>query len=226
MWRPGFPCFQRPVCSVGPAKWRRAGIGLAGLCLLQLAGCASPPPQHPGNLCDIFREKRGWYFSAMKEEAHWHVPSAVPMAMMYQESGYHSSLHTKRTYILWIIPWGYQTTAYGYPQAKDEVWDEFNQATGRDGSRENFGDSLDFMDWYIAGNQKNLGIPVTNAAQQYLAYHEGRGGYSRRSYSSKGWLVQVAGKVGARARAYQRQYDSCKESLKPGFWERFWNAIF
>lgn len=209
---------------------RRARLTLAavlgGMALSALSACATPPPAHPNNICDIFREKRGWYHAAMREQAKWNVPSAVPMSMMYQESSYRSNVHTKRTYILWVIPWGYVTSAYGYPQAKDEVWDEYQKSTGTSASRENFGDSVDFMNWYITGSRKTLGIPVTNATQQYLAYHEGRGGYSRRSYASKAWLVRTANKVGTRATQYQAQYNGCKDSLKGGFWERFWNWMF
>ncbi|MDF7673174.1 hypothetical protein PT277_09560 [Acetobacteraceae bacterium ESL0709] len=191
-----------------------------------LVACAASPPAHPGNLCDIYREKRGWYHAAMRQQKKWSVPASVPMSMMYQESSFRSNVHTKRTYILWIIPWGYQTTAFGYAQAKDEVWSDYEKNTGRSADRTDFADALDFMNWYITTTKKKNGVPVTNATNQYLAYHEGWGGYQKHTYASKGWLVQTAHKVGRRAATYQKQYLSCKESLKGGFWENLFGWLF
>lgn len=196
-------------------------LGLAGGCLvpLSLAACTPAPPAHPDDICSVFHEKRGWYHAALRQEKKWNVPFSVPMAIMYQESGYHSNLHTKRTYILWFIPWGYVTTAYGYPQAKTDIWQDYQKATDTSASRENFADSLDFINWYVTNTRKQNRVPVTDGMRQYLAYHEGWGGYRKRSYASKGWLMTVARKVGARANVYAAQYASCENDLKDkGFW--------
>ncbi|QHI96151.1 hypothetical protein GT348_07830 [Aristophania vespae] len=221
--------FYRLFCHLKKLAADRVLLGqVGGLLLLlgSLTACATSPPAHPGNLCDIYREKRGWYHAAMRQERKWNIPSSVPMAMMYQESGFRSNVHTRRRYILWVIPWGYITTAYGYPQAKDEVWSDYEKKTGRSGRRDNYADALDFMNWYITNTKKINGVPVRNATNQYLAYHEGWGGYKRRSYASKGWLVKVARKVGSRASTYQRQFNGCKQSLKGGFWENLLNFLF
>ena len=53
------------------------------------------------------------------------------------------------------------------------------------------------------------GIPLTDARNQYLAYHEGHTGYARGSYRSKSWLLSVANKVDARADLYQAQLATC-----------------
>ena len=53
-----------------------------------LAGCATPPPKKPENICEIFREHRSWYFAAKDARDRWGVPIHVPMAMMYQESSF------------------------------------------------------------------------------------------------------------------------------------------
>lgn len=192
---------------------------MAGLAGLVLTGCVAAPPRHPGDICSIFKEKRSWYHAAMKEERKWAVPFSVPMAMMYQESGFHAGLHTKRTYFLWIIPTGYVTTAYGYPQAKTATWRDFEKRTDQSADRDDFRDALDFMDWYIVQSHRQLGISVADGRRQYLAYHEGWGGYRSRSYRHKGWLLRTAGRVSARAHRYARQFARCRESLKDhGFW--------
>ncbi|WP_370517987.1 hypothetical protein [Saccharibacter sp. 17.LH.SD] len=197
---------------------------LSVVLLASLAACATAPPSHPGDLCAIYREKRGWYHIAMRQETKWNIPSSVPMAIMNQESSFRSNVHTRRTHILWIIPWGYVTTAYGYAQAKDEVWHDYERRLGISASRDDFGDALNFMNWYITTTRRVNGIPVTNATNQYLAYHEGWGGYRHRSYASKAWLVNVARKVGARASLYQQQFDGCKESLQEE--GSFWDWLF
>ncbi|QDH17874.1 transglycosylase SLT domain-containing protein [Swingsia samuiensis] len=188
-----------------------------------LSACVSSPPQHPDNICSIFQEKRHWYHVALKTEKKWHVPFSIPMAMMYQESGFHSNLHTKRTYFLGFIPWGYITTAYGYPQAKTDIWHEYEHVTHQRSSRENFADSLDFMDWYITISHQQNNIAVQDAMQQYLAYHEGWGGFRRKTYLHKPWLVNVAQKVSIRSSRYSHQYARCEESLKD---KSFWSWLF
>ena len=49
---------------------------------------------------------------------------------------------------------------------------------------------------------------------QYLAYHEGRGDYSRGSHLSKPWLIQVARKVEQQSRNYQAQLKQCSQKLE------------
>ena len=75
--------------------------------------------------------------------------------------------------------------------------------------RDRIRDATDFMGWYMLETQERLGVPVTDARNQYLAYHEGRSGFSRGSHNGKPWLVRVAGEVDQRAEMYARQLQSC-----------------
>ena len=68
------------------------------------------------------------------------------------------------------------------------------------------------------GSSRILGIGKSDIYSQYLAYHEGPGGYARGSYLAKGWLAGVAAKVQARADLYTRQYAGCRERLERGPW--------
>ena len=77
---------------------------------------------------------------------------------------------------------------------------------------------MDFIGWYAARSVKRNGIAPGNAYSLYLAYHEGDGGYSRRSYVGKQWLVDVARKVQRRADQYRRQLPACEERFKPRWW--------
>ena len=65
------------------------------------------------------------------------------------------------------------------------------------------------MGWYMDQTQRKLAIAKTDAANQYLAYHEGHSGYARGSYNAKSWLLRVAGEVGARAVIYSSQLAAC-----------------
>jgi hypothetical protein len=58
------------------------------------------------------------------------------------------------------------------------------------------------------------GIAAGDAYGMYLAYHEGHGGYNRRTYRSKTWLKDVARRVQSRADAYQRQLVSCEREFR------------
>ncbi|MEC8795342.1 MAG: lytic transglycosylase, partial [Pseudomonadota bacterium] len=51
---------------------------------------------------------------------------------------------------------------------------------------------------------------LSDARNQYLAYHEGHTGYARGSYRSKSWLVRVADQVAARADTYRSQLTRCR----------------
>ena len=75
--------------------------------------------------------------------------------------------------------------------------------------RDDIRDATDFMGWYMHGTTQRLGISKADAANQYLAYHEGRTGFANGSYRAKTWLMAVAGRVQARAEMYQVQLISC-----------------
>lgn len=190
--------------------------------LVVITGCADRPPQNLDNICSIYKEKRHWYKASLNTERRWGVPPQVPMAFMHQESKFDGSALPPRKYILWIIPWGRVSTAYGFAQAQTMTWNDYIKDTGNSGAkRNNFADSMDFIGWYMDKTQKVNGVSKWDAYNQYLNYHEGWGGYKRKTYNSKSWLLGVAQKVKTRSSNYGAQYSSCKEELmKPqGFWE-------
>jgi hypothetical protein len=65
------------------------------------------------------------------------------------------------------------------------------------------------MGWYMNDTYRSLGIPLNDTRNQYLAYHEGRSGYSRGTYNEKAWLVRIAGQLEERAVMYDAQLRSC-----------------
>ncbi|NBZ89540.1 transglycosylase SLT domain-containing protein [Stagnihabitans tardus] len=188
-------------------------LSRASILLLFLASCGGGNFSAPRNLddaCSVIRQ-RPQYLRAMKAtQSKWGVPISVQMAILYQESKFIGNARTPHQYALGVIPMGRQSSAYGYAQALDSTWNDYKKDQRRGGARrDNIRDATDFMGWYIDGTTEALGIPKTDAEAQYLAYHEGRRGYANGSYQSKGWLVTVAAKVGARAAMYREQLRTC-----------------
>ncbi len=143
-------------------------------------------------------------------ERRWGVPVAVQMATIYQESKFIGNARTPVQYSMGVIPMGRQSSAYGYSQALDGTWKDYQKARGGfSARRDDIRDAADFMGWYFAETREELGIPVNDTRNQYLAYHEGRTGYRRGSYRSKGWLLKVSSDVAARAILYDSQLRSC-----------------
>lgn len=194
---------------------------LAFSVFLLLLGCSSAPPSNVDNICSIFRENDDWYDDSVDTYEKWGVPVHVQMAIIHQESKFRAEAKPERTKILWVIPWTRPSTAYGYAQVLDETWDWYKDKTGnRWADRNDFDDAIDFVGWYSNISHKKLGISKWDAEKLYLAYHEGHGGYKRKSYRKKPWLVKVAAKVGRKAEKYRAQYAKCKHNLDSGW--SFW----
>lgn len=190
--------------------------------LLVLAGCSTLPPSNPSNICDIFEEKSSWYKDSKKAEQRWGSSVPVMMSIMYQESQFKHNARPARTKILWIIPGPRLSDAYGYPQAKDAVWGEYQDQSGNGWSRrDNFGDAIDFIGWYNKQSQKRSRIGLNDSYSLYLAYHEGHGGFNRATYRKKNWLLNTARKVESRAQQYQIQLQQCEEQFKGSWWWPF-----
>lgn len=184
-----------------------------------LAGCVSSPPKDLDNVCKIFMEKRSWYKEAAKAADRWDSNIPIIMAIMHQESRFVANAKPPRKKILWVLPGFRASNSYGYSQAKKGTWHWYKRDSGRHGARrKDFGDSADFIGWYNRQSTKLAGISSTDAYGLYLAYHEGHGGYRKKSFRNKAWLKGVALKVQRRAARYQTQLNSCEEKLKKQRW--------
>jgi hypothetical protein len=179
-----------------------------------LAACGAggnfSAPRNLDNAC-LLAEERPQYFRAMERaERRWGVPVPVQMATFHQESRFVGDARPPHRYALGIIPMGRVSSAYGYSQALDGTWQEYVAETGnRRARRTDIDDAADFMGWYMTLSRERNGIPLTDARNQYLAYHEGHAGFRRGSYNSKAWLVRVADNVATRAQTYELQLITC-----------------
>ena len=191
--------------------------------VMLVSACATSPPEQTDSVCDIFREKSGWYADAKESRARWGVPISVSMAFMHQESRFVATAKPPRKKLWGFIPGPRPSDSYGYSQAKNSTWEWYQRSTGNYGAdRDDFGDAIDFIGWYNNVSNKQLGIDKQDAFRLYLAYHEGHGGYRKQSYRSKEWLVDVARKVDRRANRYDSQLQDCSEELEPRGWFDWW----
>lgn len=173
-------------------------------------GDSGNPPRNLDDACSIVQQRPKYMKAFRKTEQKWGVPIHVQMATIHQESRFVSDAKTPHTYALGIIPMGRVSSAYGYSQALDGTWDDYKRSTGRRvARRDRINDAADFMGWYMNISRERNGIPLYDARNQYLAYHEGHTGYARGSYNRKSWLLNVASKVDARADLYQAQLATC-----------------
>lgn len=167
-------------------------------------------PRELDNACSIVREHPDYLRAFRATERRWSVPVAVQMAVIHQESKFIGDARTPHQYALGVIPIGRQSSAYGYSQALDGTWEEYLRAGARRGARrDDIRDATDFMGWYMNLTMQETGVPLNDAQNQYLAYHEGRSGYLRGSHNSKAWLLRVAADVGSRAVMYDSQLRGC-----------------
>ena len=187
-----------------------------------IASCSSTPPNNQGNICRIFAQHPGWFNDAKKSEKKWGTSISILMAFVKQESSYRKNAKPP---IRWIafIPLGRPTSAKGYAQALDPVWKEYKAERGKFlKSRSDMSDALDFIGWYNYKSHKQLGIGLNNPENLYLAYHEGRGGFSKKSYTKKPKLRKIAKKVARTASQYETQLKQCRKLYECYGLHKFW----
>ncbi len=187
----------------------------AAMLLMFLASCGGggsySAPRQLDDACAIVRERPQYLRAMQATERRWGIPVHVQMATIHQESKFVGNARTPHAFALGVIPMGRQSTAYGYSQALNATWEEYqNSAGGRRAQRDDIRDATDFMGWYMDESARSLGIAKTDAQAQYLAYHEGRTGYANQSYLAKPWLVEVAARVGERSEMYRQQLEYCR----------------
>jgi len=182
--------------------------------IFTVSSCAVTPPENPDNICSIFKEKRSWYKAAVKTEKRWKLPPYVLMSFIYQESSFKSDAKPEREKLLGFIPWKRPSSAKGFSQALTLTWEDYKDETSNSrANRKNFADSADFIGWY-ASKGYYQGFERTDARSLYLAYHEGYGGFKKKTYRKKQWLNNVADRVQARSTKYQQQYWGCAKDLE------------
>ena len=161
-------------------------------------GEGQPPFYLIEDACALFRTYPHWREALRNVQRKWHIDPWYVLAFIHQESSFNPRALSK-------------SLAYGFPQAKDDTWNWYQQKTARwQASRERFDDSSDFIGWYAHQKLRRNGVNLKDVANQYLAYHEGLGGFEQRSFLEKPWLLDISQKVADRALYYQTQILNCR----------------
>ena len=191
--------------------------------LIPLAGCGTAsPPTRQADICEVFRQYPDWYDYARKSASRWGTPIHVQMSFVRHESSYRGDARPPRQWF-WFIPLGRPSSAKGYAQAQDPVWNEYQAERGRlFRSRGDMEDALDFIGWYNQRTRRQLGIPLTDAQRLYLAYHEGQGGYRRGTWRDKPKVQSAARRVAATADRYRAQLARCESRFRCDSWYQVW----
>lgn len=181
--------------------------------LLAVSACASKPDRID-NVCAVFSQNAGW-MSNWKREAgaasrKYGIPAHVLMATIRMESGFDGRARPPRRQILGFIPGKRASTAYGYSQALDGTWLQYQRETGRSAARRsNFADAVDFVGWYHDKSARTLGIARHDTYSLYLAYYSGHAGYARGSWRSNASIQSYARRTATMAGRYETQMRSC-----------------
>lgn len=188
---------------------------LATLCLMVvLAGCTAAQPSNINNACTIFDENGGWfnnwYKASRKAEKRYGVPIPTLLATLHQESSFQARAKPPRGKLLGFIPWRRPSSAYGYPQALDSTWADYQKRSGnKRAKRNNFADSVDFVGWYYARAHQINGIALNDTYHLYLTYYFGYSGYKRGIWRQRVGMQRVARRVANRAARYRQQMLNC-----------------
>ena len=176
---------------------------------------ATDPRLPSKNVCEMFTQRPSWFRHADRAEDHWGAQKSLLMAFIRHESGFRSKVRPPRRKILWILPGPRLSTAYGYSQALDSTWRDYQLQRQRPRARrDRFSDAVDFVGWYAHELSTATGIPMTDAFNLYLAYHEGPAGYSQGRYRNKPEVLAAANRVAKTAGVYERQLKDCLPGLK------------
>lgn len=210
-------------------------ILLISLCSIALlSGCSAvpgsgliedrDPPSNLDNACAILHEKPVWIDDLRLAKKEYGVNFSAILAMMYQESKFIHDARPIKASGDGLFSTPFASSAYGYSQALEMTWAHYKRSEGVSGvRRDDFGDAAMFMGWYVTQSGKQLGISKNDVYAQYLAYHEGQGGYSKKSFLKKPWLMGVAKKVKKRELMYAAQLNGCSldSASAPNFFVRY-----
>jgi hypothetical protein len=103
-----------------------------------------------------------------------------------------------------------KSSAYGYSQALNGTWSQYQLETGKFAARRTkFADAVDFIGWYHAKTAEKYGVAPTDTYRLYLAYYMGWTGYQRGNWQSNASLQRYARETDEMATRYASQLQSC-----------------
>ena len=137
-------------------------------CIMLLHGCS----QNKSTLCDRLQENSLW---TIYQHGRTKLPLSILLAIIEAESGFNAYARPVKHWLVPnIIAASYKSSAYGYSQALDKSWVEFEQHSKKKYYRDNYYHSIAFVEWYLLRYRKVLPLSKQNDPYYlYLLYHEG-----------------------------------------------------
>ena len=179
--------------------------------IILISACSSIP-KNTSNSCSIFNERYLWYKHVKNVEKKWGTPIYVQLAIIKMESDFDWLAKPPRQKLFKVIPFKRPSSSFGYSQAVKGTWEQYKNETGNKlATRSRFKDSVDFIGWYTDKTESILRISKKDAFHQYLAYHEGWGGY--KNYKNKQKVIILAKKVKNQSDKYKSQLKKCQKRL-------------
>jgi hypothetical protein len=179
--------------------------------VILISGCSSVP-KNTSNSCLIFDERYLWYKHAKKSEKKWGTPVYLQLAIIKMESDFDWLAKPPRQKLFKVIPYKRPSSSFGYSQAVNGTWEQYKKETGNKlAVRTRFKDSVDFIGWYTSKTESILKISKKDAFRQYVAYHEGWGGF--KNYKDNNKIINLAKKVEKQSNIYKKQLLKCGSSL-------------
>ena len=180
--------------------------------LLFLISACSSIPSNTSNSCSIFNERYLWFKHVNKSEKKWGSPIYLQLAFIKMESDFDWLAKPPRQKLFKVIPYKRPSTSFGYSQAVNGTWEQYKKETGNKlAIRSRFKDSVDFIGWYTNKSSTILKIPKNDVFKQYLAYHEGWGGF--KNYKDNKKVINLAKRVEKQSNVYKNQLIECSSSL-------------
>ena len=179
--------------------------------VILISGCSSVP-KNTSNSCLIFDERYLWYKHAKKSEKKWGTPVYLQLAIIKMESDFDWLPKPPMQKLFKVIPYKRPSSSFGYSQAVNGTWEQYKKETGNKlAVRTRFKDSVDFIGWYTSKTESILKISKKDAFRQYVAYHEGWGGF--KNYKDNKKIINLAKKVEKQSNIYKKQLLKCGSSL-------------
>ncbi|MDB3969697.1 lytic transglycosylase [Candidatus Pelagibacter sp.] len=180
--------------------------------LLFLISACSSIPSNTSNSCSILNERYLWLKHVNKSEKKWGSPIYLQLAFIKMESDFDWLAKPPRQKLFKVIPYKRPSTSFGYSQAVNGTWEQYKKETGNKlAIRSRFKDSVDFIGWYTNKSSTILKIPKNDVFKQYLAYHEGWGGF--KNYKDNKKVINLAKRVEKQSNVYKNQLIECSSSL-------------
>lgn len=181
-----------------------------------LTGCAgmygeSKTTSYKNDACKMFKENPDWLDASLASYKKWGTPISIQLAFIRQESSFTHDIRPIRKNKWYEFGTKYASSALGFSQALDGTWDHYQESTNQSfKDRTSFSDAVDFIGWYNKVSRNKLRIGRKDAYNLYLAYHDGWGGYERKTYRKKAFLKKAARNVNNWSIKYSKQLNQCR----------------